>query len=203
MARDKYNPNAQSLINEYISSMSDANKQICHRLRELIHRLVPDVIEDWKWGPNFNYKGMLFGFAGFKDHVNFVFFQGALIDDKYQLFGGNLNNQRIRTIQFSDVNEIVESKLSEYIVEAAKNNLDGKKTEKTELTLPDDFKNLLIENNLLEKFLSKSYTYRKEFILWIESSKRTETRLNRLQQSVPKINAGIQFNEKINIKTVD
>ncbi len=51
--------------------------------------------------------------------------------------------------------------------------------------LPSDLKEALsINNTALENFLSFTKGYRRQFLFWIDSAKRTETRSARIQQTV-------------------
>lgn len=50
MAKTKHHPGASLLITEYIDALPPFSREICVKLRELIHAAIPDVIEDWKWG---------------------------------------------------------------------------------------------------------------------------------------------------------
>ena len=53
------------------------------------------------------------------------------------------------------------------------------------VTVPRDLQKLLVENPKEKAFFEKlSYTHRKEYINWIESAKKDETRQRRLQKSL-------------------
>ena len=77
----KIHPKAEELIDRYIDSIEPFAQPICRRLRALIHKAEPEIIEDWKWGPNFNKDGMVCGFGAFKEFVSIAFFMGALLKD--------------------------------------------------------------------------------------------------------------------------
>jgi bifunctional DNA-binding transcriptional regulator/antitoxin component of YhaV-PrlF toxin-antitoxin module len=63
-----------------------------------------------------------------------------------------------------------------------------KDTEERIIEIPNDFNELLKENPDLSKFFeSLSFTNRKEYIRWIESAKKEETRKNRLDQCIEKL----------------
>ncbi len=53
-----------------------------------------------------------------------------------------------------------------------------------ELTIEKDLRLLLEEGNVWEIFSALSFTHRKEYMEWIESAKKTETRQNRLAKIV-------------------
>ena len=78
-------PNATQEIDRYIAKAPEFARPICARIRALIHKADPDIVEDWKWGPNFNKHGMICGFGAFKEHVSLGFFKGELLKDPKKL----------------------------------------------------------------------------------------------------------------------
>ncbi len=64
-------------------------------------------------------------------------------------------------------------------------------TEERIVEIPDDLEKLLARNKSARTFfLSLSYTNRKEYVQWITSAKRSETRQNRLLLTLEKLKAG-------------
>jgi len=70
----KVHPDAKKEIDSYINSMPAFSKAICEKLRSIILNAVPGIKEDWKWGPNYNYHGMVCGYGAFQKHVKLTFF---------------------------------------------------------------------------------------------------------------------------------
>lgn len=185
----KHQSDASYQIAEYISAMPEWSKAICIKLRNIIHKADPQMVEDWKWGPNYYHNGMVCGFGAFKKHVAFVFFQGAQLKDPKKLLSQGENNVHNRRIHFKDVNEVKEKVLIEYIKEAVQINTTGKavgvsKAATIEIDTPNDLQKLLDENKLSEYFDMLAYTHRKEYITWINDAKKEETRANRLNKTV-------------------
>lgn len=57
-----------------------------------------------------------------------------------------------------------------------------------EVTIPDDIQSVLSENQEALAFFEKlSYTHRKEYINWISSAKKDETRVNRVVSFIEKL----------------
>ena len=186
----KHNPDAKSLIDDGISKAEPFAKVICNKLRAIIFTAEPKMIEDWKWGPNYYYDGMVCGFWHFKKHVSFVFFQGALLKDKHKVLQVNPGNVHNRHIKFTDVKDVNEKLLIEYIKEAVANNKKGIKiTEAKDKTIviPEDYKKILVKNKLLPYFESLAYSHRKEYVGWITDAKKEETRIKRMNTSVEKL----------------
>ncbi|MGZ4058364.1 MAG: DUF1801 domain-containing protein, partial [Bacteroidia bacterium] len=111
----KHNPNAKQLIDEGIASAEPFAQAICKKLRAIIFKAEPGIIEDWKWGPNYYKNGMVCGFWYFKKHCSIVFYQGALLKDKKKVLLENPGNVHNRHIKYTDVKQIDERLLIEYI----------------------------------------------------------------------------------------
>ncbi len=115
------------LIDNYIKKLPAWEQEICWRLRRLIHDADPKIVEEWKWhSPAFSHNGLVCFFWGFKKWVTFTLYQGALIKDKYKLFNYGKTNSHNRSIKFTDISQIKDELIIEYIQEAVKNNLTKK-----------------------------------------------------------------------------
>lgn len=190
---------ASELIDEYIKRAPAFSQPILKKLRQIIRKADPKIVEDWKWGPNFNRNGMVCGFGAFKNHVSFVFFQGASLKDTKKILSHGGSNQHNRTIKFTDLSEVDEKTLIANIKEAVQINLKGVRSEPAERTIdiPADFKNALAANKKAgENFENFAYTFRKEYVKWIEESRKPETRVHRLKQAIEQIAAGRKIHEK-------
>ena len=67
-------------------------------------------------------------------------------------------------------------------------------TEERTVELPDDFKKALGKNKAAKDFFDHaSYTTRKEYVRWIESAKRPETRATRLAQAIDRLAHELKF----------
>ncbi len=194
----KHNPNAKQLIDEGIASAEPFAQAICKKLRHIIFKAEPSIIEDWKWGPNYYKDGMVCGFWYFKKHCTFTFYQGVLLKDKKKVLLMNEGNLHNRHIKYTDVKQIDEKLLIEYITEAVINNEKGLKlTEAKDKTviIPADFKKLLLKNKILKNFESMSYSKRKDYVMWINGAKQEVTRTKRINQALAKIKENIGMND--------
>lgn len=65
------------------------------------------------------------------------------------------------------------------------------------LAIPNDMAELLRKDTTANKFFNGlSYTNRKEYVNWIESAKKKETRENRLSLFLEKLKSGKKFSDK-------
>jgi uncharacterized protein YdeI (YjbR/CyaY-like superfamily) len=199
MAKTKHNTNASVEINKYIDALPAWSKSICKKLRNIAIKADTSMIEDWKWGPNYYCEGMVCGFAAHQKFVNFVFFQGALLKDKRKVLiqnGGSLHN---RHIKITDVKDIDEDLLLEYLIESIDNNKKGKKllvTKDKTVTVPADVKKAFSLSNVLNNYEQMSFSHRKEYMLWINDAKKEETRTKRINKAIEVLKKKQGLNDK-------
>ena len=171
-------------------------KEICIKLRELVHKAEPGIIEDWKWGPNFHKNGMVCNVWGFKAHAALVFFRGSLMKDDKKLFNYGEQNRGNRMIKFTDIKQVKanEKHIIAYIREAARlNNSDPTPVAKIKKTLetPPELAAWFKKNAKARAFFdSLAYTNRKEMVQAITSAKRDETRERRFKAVTEALKAG-------------
>jgi bifunctional DNA-binding transcriptional regulator/antitoxin component of YhaV-PrlF toxin-antitoxin module len=60
------------------------------------------------------------------------------------------------------------------------------------IVVPEEFKKLLEQENLLSNFESLSYTHRKEYCRWISEARREATRQSRLAKAIEMIRKGVK-----------
>lgn len=190
---------ASKEITSYIKELPEPAKAICTKLRAIILKAVPGIREDWKWGPNYNYEGMVCGVGGFKKHAVLHFFNGIEMKDPRKLFNFGMDNDFSRSIKFNDVSEINEKFIAEYVKESAAINKAGfKRTKKEkEVVCPDDLYKALKKKSVALKFFdSLASGYRNEFIELVETAKRQETRDQRIVKIVAMCSEGVKLNDK-------
>lgn len=199
MAKTKHVADASQKVHEYFDSLPDWSRDICYRLREIVLKSDPAIIEDWKWGPHYYINGMLCGIAGFKKHVNLVFFQGALLKDKKKVLIANEHTLHNRHMRFTNIGEVNEKLLLEYLLEAVDNNKKGLKllvnADKT-VEVPKDVKAAFKEAGVLTYFDKLAYSHRKEYVQWIVGAKKAETRVSRIDKAISKLRAKEMLHDK-------
>jgi uncharacterized protein YdeI (YjbR/CyaY-like superfamily) len=192
-------PNATKEVLDYIESMPDFSKKICKKLRSIILKTDKNIVEDWKWGPNYSFNGMLCGFGAFKNHVKFTFYNGSGMKDSKSLFNHCVDNEFNRSIKFIDVKEIDENLIAEYVKESVATNKKGFKrvVKDKSVTVPDDLQHAISKNKqALQFFNDLTYGYKKELVEWITTAKREETRLDRIEKAVKMCQDGRRMNDQ-------
>ena len=120
MAKPADSRSPAELIDERIAELDDWRGETLARVRALIKRAEPDVVEEWKWRgvPVWYYDGMLCTGETYKDKVKVTFAKGASLDDPAGLFNSSLDGNVRRAIDWHEGDEIDE-KAFEALVRAA------------------------------------------------------------------------------------
>ena len=195
-------PKTDARIDAYIEKSADFAKPILIHLRELVHEACPDVVETLKWSmPSFEYKGILCGFAAFKQHCTFGFWKAALIEDlavpKERTAMGSFG----RLTSLKDLPS--DATLKKLIRNAMKLNEDGVKVErkvskeKKDVVVPDILKAALkADARAAETFNSFPPSCKKEYVEWIAEAKTDATRDKRLATTLEWLAEGKRRNWK-------
>ncbi|AOW09705.1 YdeI/OmpD-associated family protein [Flavobacterium gilvum] len=172
-------------------------------LKEIIAKT--ELVETNKWGGCvyvYNNKNVV-GVGGFKNFFTLWFFNGAFLkDEKKHLINANEGvTKSLRQWRFTSKDDINEKEILSYIQEAIENKKQGKinKPEKirTEVIIPDLLQKELDTDSILnEAFLKFSPYKQKEFIEYIETAKREETKISRIEKIKPMILDNIGLNDK-------
>lgn len=91
-------------IDEKIASLTDWRGETMARIREVVHEVDPDVVEDLKWKgtPVWSHDGMYASANAHKGKVKLTFHHGARLPDPRQLFNAGLGGNRWRAIDFRE-----------------------------------------------------------------------------------------------------
>ena len=114
-------------IDQMIKEFGDWRGPKLSRLRSLIKKTVPGVIEELKWRkpsnphgvPTWSLDGPICTGETYKKVVKLTFFKGASLADPSGLFNSSLEGNTRRAIDFAEADEIDESALTALFREAA------------------------------------------------------------------------------------
>jgi hypothetical protein len=178
-------------IDAYIARAAPFARPVLKRLRALVHRGCPDVVETIKWGsPHFEHEGMLCGMAAFQAHCAFGFWNRALtIPGKTGAMG-----------QFGCITAVSDlppdAVLVGYVRKAARLNESGTKIgpirkAKKPLPVPKALVAALKKSaGATAKFQAFSPSQKREYSEWILEAKTDATRARRLATAVAWIGEG-------------
>lgn len=183
-------------VDAYIERSADFAQPILIHLRELIHKACPDIKETVKWSmPSFEFKGILCGFAAFKNHCTFGFWKQSLMEtDAFQKnktamgsFGriASVKDLPSDKVMIGLIHQAIE--LNEKGVKVPKKPTGAKK----EIIIPGDLTKALSTNKKAKAQFDKfSYSHRKEYIEWITEAKTEPTRNKRLATTIEWLSEG-------------
>jgi hypothetical protein len=185
-------------VDAYIAGAAPFAQPILTHLRALVHAACPGANETIKWGfPHFEHHGILCSMAAFKRHCAFGFWHGAM----RTLAAENADRDAAmgqfgRLEQRSDLPG--DATLTALIRKAASVNEAGVKParatpriSKPPPALPSDLAGALRGNRkALMQFEAMSPSHQREYVEWIATAKREETRLRRLATAVEWIAEG-------------
>ncbi|MFZ1909550.1 MAG: DUF1801 domain-containing protein [Burkholderiales bacterium] len=107
---------ASALTDARIKERVDWRGKTLSRVRALIKRADPDVVEELKWSkpsnpsgvPVWSHDGIICTGEKYKDHVKLTFAKGAALEDPSQLFNSSLEGNARRAIDIHEGDKIDE-----------------------------------------------------------------------------------------------
>ena len=204
-------PQANPKIDAYIAKSAPFAQPILLHLRGLIHKACPDVVEEIKWSrPFFLHRGVILcNVSAFKSHCSFGFWGaeiGKILKQDNVLQDGGMGSLG----RIASVNELPPDKqLLGYLRQAAVFIESGQgetwvaaqrrvvKAPKPALVAPPEFTAALKKSKLAANaYAAFSPSCQREYLEWIVSAKRQETRDKRIAQAIEWIGEGKQRNWK-------
>lgn len=104
---------ASSLIDARIKELKDWRGAMLARIRAVIKKADPDVVEEWKWRgvPVWSHDGIICTGETYKNVVKMTFAKGASLDDPAGLFNASLEGNTRRAINLYEGDELDERAL--------------------------------------------------------------------------------------------
>jgi hypothetical protein len=94
----------EQLIDARIEELGDWRGETLSRVRALIKRADPEVVEEWKWRgtPVWSHDGLICTGETYKSVVKLTFLKGASLEDPSGLFNASLDGNARRAIDISE-----------------------------------------------------------------------------------------------------
>src|SRR5882762_7214647 len=101
------------LIDARIKELGDWRGEMLSRLRSLVKKADPEVVEEWKWRgvPVWSHDGIIATGETYKSVVKMTFAKGAALKDPSGLFNSSLEGNTRRAIDFHEGEKINEKAL--------------------------------------------------------------------------------------------
>lgn len=192
-------------VDAYIAKAAPFAQPILNTIRERVLASGVELEETLKWNsPSWTHQGkLLCGMAAFKAHCVFGFWHKDMQAEVAAAGKGKVGVGGIHRECLVDVKEVPSAtamkKLMKKAAELALSDKPAMKRSgpKPEAELPDDLRRALARNKAAAaQFKAFTPGKRREYIEWITSAKREETRLARLEQALEWIAEGKSRNWK-------
>jgi len=119
---------ASSLIDKRIGELGDWRGKTLAKVREIIRKVDPEIVEEWKWRgtPVWSRGGIVCTGETYKNVVKMTFAKGAALSDPAGLFNSSLEGNVRRAIDIHEGEKIDEPALKDLIRAAVALNVNGK-----------------------------------------------------------------------------
>src|SRR6202789_1060146 len=99
---------ASAFIDAKINELGDWRGKTLAKVRSIIHRADPEIVEEWKWRgtPVFSHAGIVCTGETYKSAVKLTFAKGAALDDPSGLFNSSLDGNIRRAIDIHEGEKI-------------------------------------------------------------------------------------------------
>ncbi len=128
---------ASASLDAKIEKLGDWRGKTLAKVRDLIHKADPEIVEEWKWAkatspgvPVFSHSGIVCTGETYKNAVKLTFAKGASLPDPARLFNSSLEGNVRRAIDIHEGDKISEAALKDLIRAAVALNLHGKSKSK-------------------------------------------------------------------------
>jgi len=131
-AEDAQGGEASRSIDARIAELGDWRGEVLARVRTLIHKAVPDVVETWKWRgvPVWERDGIICTGETYKAVVKLTFAKGAALADPKRLFNASLDGNVRRAVDIREGEVIDETALIALVRAAAELNASTRAAKK-------------------------------------------------------------------------
>jgi len=119
---------ASELISKRISELGDWRGETLERMRNMIRKADPQIVEEWKWmgTPVWSHDGIICTGESYKSVVKLTFAKGASLKDPRGLFNSSLEGNTRRAIDIREGEAIEEAAFKALIREAIALNSAGR-----------------------------------------------------------------------------
>ena len=188
---------------EWLEQAPNFSRGMAAQVREWFLHWEPDLSESIKWN-NLCFSGrkLVCGVSACQRHLAIFFFRGTELPDPAGLFHGGEGNTNIRTVRVTSLKGVDTRALRSLLHAAVE--LDGEpsippapKVKREPWPMPEFFAEALKRNRRATAFFeSLKPTYQREYLVWVSTAKREETRERRVAETLKALAAGRKWMER-------
>lgn len=184
----------------WLETCPDFSRAMTEEFTDKILTWQPDLTEAIKWNTLcFSGRKLVCGLSACQKHLGVVFFRGTELPDPARLFAGSgENNTNILTLRLTTLEGFNWRAFRELLQAAVDLDADpmippAPKAKRAQWPMPDFFKKALAEKKhraAADFFRQLKPTYQREYLVWVSTAKRPETRERRLEETLQALAAG-------------
>ena len=187
---------------EWLELCPDFSKPMTEQLTDWILTWEPDLRESIKWNMlAFTGRKLVCSLSACQKHLGVVFFRGTELPDPAKLFdAGGANNTNIRSLRITSLDTLDRDAFRALLRAAVELDADPMiapmpklKRKRKPWPMPAFFKKALSarkHRTAAENFKKFSPTCQREYLVWLSTAKRPETREKRLKQTLAALASG-------------
>ncbi len=190
---------------EWLEAAPDFSRPLAAELRESFFRWESDLAESIKWNTlSFTGRKLVCALSPCKKHLSIVFFRGTELPDPARLFSAGETNTNVRSIRVTEPGGLNRHALRTLLHTAVE--LDAQPDvpraphrKREPWPVPDFFTEALKKNRTAAaNFRSLPPSCQREWLVWLTTAKREETRAAHLAQTLAALTAGRKWIDRKN-----
>ncbi len=190
---------------EWIEAAPPFSRTMAAQLREWFLRWEPDLREAIKWNLLcFSGRKLVCGISACKAHVSVAFFRGTELDDSAGLFSGGEGNTNIRSVRITSPGALNRDALRVLLhaavtLDAQREIPPAPKQKRAPWPVPGFFATALaMKKNRAAAagFAKLSPSCQREWLVWLTTAKRAETRERRLAETLVALASGRKWAQR-------
>ena len=188
---------------EWLENAPPFSTSMAMQLRDWFLHWEPDLTESIKWNILcFSGRKLVCGISACKAHLSIGFFRGTELDDPAGLFSGGEGNTNIRSIRLTSL-EMLKREALRVLLRAAvaldelREIPPAPKQKREPWPVPEFFKKALNRDRAAAAGFAKlSPSCRREYLVWLTTAKRDETRERRLAETLGALASGRKWAQR-------
>jgi hypothetical protein len=190
---------------EWLETCPEFSAPLAQQLCDWILTWEPDLTESIKWNMLcFSARKLVCGLSACKRHLGLTFFRGTELPDPAKLFRAGANNTNILSMRFATLEGLNREALRELLHAAVELDADplvppAPKVKRTQWPMPGYFKEAISAKQnraASENFRKLAPTYQREYLVWLTTAKRPDTRARRLAETLAALAHGRKWAQR-------
>lgn len=184
---------------DWLETCPDFSWPLASQVHEWIMTWEADLTESIKWNMLcFSGRKLVCGLSACKKHLGITFFRGTELADPSGLFQGGASNTNILSIRVTSLDDFDHRAFQALLHAAVALDADptmppAPKVKRDPWPMPDFFRDALAKkqnSKAAEGFNRMSASHQREYIVWLTTAKRSETRKGRLESALAALRNG-------------